>query len=143
MYIGLFLLAPFLNLAYGKLKNKKQKQVLLVTAVFLTIIPSLFNIFNFGSLDWWTNPTSSDEFQKLVPSWWQGFYPVAYYFVGCYIREYGLKMKTRTMLVLFVFHFSYSAHLIISEATTQHSNRVHTFIGTDLNRLFYLYCFFS
>lgn len=71
MYIGLFLLAPFLNLAYGKLKNKKQKQVLLVTAVFLTIIPSLFNIFNFGSLDWWTNPTSSDEFQKLVPSWWQ------------------------------------------------------------------------
>lgn len=103
MYIGLFLLAPFLNLAYGKLKSKKQKQVLLVTAVFLTIIPSLFNIFNFGSLDWWTNPTSSDEFQKLVPSWWQGFYPVAYYFVGCYIREYGLKMKTRTMLILFVF----------------------------------------
>lgn len=141
MYIGLFLLAPFLNLAYGKLKSKKQKQVLLVTAVFLTIIPSLFNIFNFGSLDWWTNPTSSDEFQKLVPSWWQGFYPVAYYFVGCYIREYGLKMKTRTMLVLFVFHFSYSAHSIISEATAQHSNRAHTFIGTDLNRLFYLYCF--
>ena len=82
MYIGLFLLTPFLNLAYGKLKNKKQKQVLLVTAVFLTIIPSLFNIFNFGSLDWWTNPTSSDEFQKLVPSWWQGFYPVAYYLRG-------------------------------------------------------------
>ncbi len=25
MYIGLFLLTPFLNLAYGKLKNKKQK----------------------------------------------------------------------------------------------------------------------
>lgn len=103
MYIGLFLLAPFLNLAYGKLKNKRQKQVLLITVVFLTIVPSLFNIFNFGSLDWWTNPTSSDEFQKLVPSWWQGFYPIAYYFVGCYIREYGLKMKTRTMLILFVF----------------------------------------
>lgn len=32
-----------------------------------------------------------------------GILPVAYYFVGCYIREYGLKMKTRTMLVLFVF----------------------------------------
>ena len=77
--------------------------MLLITVVFLTIVPSLFNIFNFGSLDWWTNPTSSDEFQKLVPSWWQGFYPVAYYFVGCYIREYGLKMKTRTMLILFVF----------------------------------------
>lgn len=103
MYIGLFLLAPFLNLAYGKLKNKRQKQVLLLTAVALTILPSVLNIFNFGSLDWWGNPTSSDEFQKIVPSWWQGFYPVAYYFVGCYIREYGLKMKTRTMLVLLVF----------------------------------------
>ena len=102
MYIGLFLLVPFLNLAYNKLKNKRQKQVLVLTLVFLTIIPTLFNIFNFDNPAWWSDPKSSDTFAKLVPSWWMGFYPIAYYFTGCYIREYGIKLKTRSMLVLFL-----------------------------------------
>lgn len=100
MYIGLFLIAPFLNLAYNKLANQKQKQVLVLTFVALTILPSVFNIFNFETLEWWTNPVSSDTFQKLIPNWWVGFYPVTYYFVGCYLREYGLKLKTGTLFVL-------------------------------------------
>lgn len=102
MYIGLFLLVPFLNLAYNKLKNKRQKQVLVLTLVFLTIIPTLFNIFNFDNPAWWSDPKSSDTFAKLVPSWWMGFYPIAYYFTGCYIREHGIRLKTRSMLVLFL-----------------------------------------
>ena len=59
MYIGLFLLVPFLNLAYNKLKNKRQKQVLVLTLVFLTIIPTLFNIFNFDNPAWWSDPKTS------------------------------------------------------------------------------------
>ena len=102
MYIGLFLLVPFLNLAYNKLKNKKQKQVLVFTLVFMTIIPTLFNIFNFDNPAWWSDPKTSDTFAKLVPSWWMGFYPIAYYFTGCYIREYGIRLKTRSTLVLFL-----------------------------------------
>lgn len=102
MYIGLFMLVPFLNLAYNKLKNKRQKQVLVLTLVFLTIIPTLFNIFNFDNPAWWSDPKTSDTFAKLVPSWWMGFYPIAYYFTGCYIREYGIRLKTRSMLVLFL-----------------------------------------
>lgn len=102
MYIGLFLLIPFLNLAYNKLKNKRQKQVLVLTLVFLTIIPTLFNIFNFDNPAWWSDPKTSDTFAKLVPSWWMGFYPITYYFTGCYIREYGIKLKTKSTLVLFL-----------------------------------------
>lgn len=102
MYIGLFLLVPFLNLAYNKLKNKRQKQVLVLTLVFMTIIPTLFNIFNFDNPAWWSDPKTSDTFAKLVPSWWMGFYPIAYYFTGCYIREYGIRLKTRSTLVLFL-----------------------------------------
>lgn len=102
MYIGLFLIAPFLNLAYHKLSNQKQKQVLVFTFVAITILPTVFNIFNFDSAQWWADPKSSDEFQKLFPSWWLGFYPVAYYFTGCYLREYGMKIKTRTLLITFV-----------------------------------------
>ena len=102
MYIGLFLLIPFLNPAYNKLKNKRQKQVLVLTLVFLTIIPTLFNIFNFDNPVWWSDPKTSDTFAKLVPSWWMGFYPITYYFTGCYIREYGIKLKTKSTLVLFL-----------------------------------------
>lgn len=100
MYIGLFLIAPFLNLAYGKLASQKQKQILIATFIGLTILPSLFNIYNFETAQWWGNPTTSDEFSKLIPSWWSGFYPVTYYFVGAYLREYKLKVKTSTLAIL-------------------------------------------
>lgn len=100
MYIGLFLIAPFLNLAYNKLEKKKHKQVLVFTFVLITIVPTLFNIFNFETEGWWANPTLSDSFQKLFPGWWIGFYPIAYYFTGCYIREYGIRLKTKSLLSL-------------------------------------------
>lgn len=100
MYIGLFLIAPFLNVAYNKLETQTKKQILVATFVGVTILPSLFNIFNFQSAQWWANPASSDEFSKLIPSWWTGMYPIAYYFTGCYLREYKLKVKTGTLALL-------------------------------------------
>ena len=36
MYIGLFLLIPFLNLIYNNLNSKKQKQILIITMLLLT-----------------------------------------------------------------------------------------------------------
>lgn len=102
MYIGLFLLAPFLNLAYNKLDNQKHKQILVGTLILITIVPTALNIFNFDTAAWWGNPKSSDVFAKIVPSWWIGFYPVTYYFTGCYIREYGIKLKTKSLLALFI-----------------------------------------
>lgn len=102
MYIGLFLIAPFLNLAYNGLKSQKQKQVIVITFIAITILPSLFNIYNFDVANWWIDPKTSDTFAKLVPNWWMGFYPVTYYFTGCYLREFGIKLKTRTMILLFV-----------------------------------------
>lgn len=101
MYIGLFLIAPFLNLAYNKLDSQRQKQVLVFTFAAITILPSLFNIFNFESIAWWGDPKLNDNFQKIVPAWWTGVYPIAYYFVGCYLREYGMKIKTKTLLAVF------------------------------------------
>lgn len=103
MYIGLFLLIPFLNLAYNKLTSKKHKQVLVLTMIALTVLPTLINIFNFDAASWWIDPKTNDTFQKLIPSWWMGFYPITYYFTGCYIREYGIKLKTRSLLILFFF----------------------------------------
>ena len=101
MYIGLFLMAPFLNLAYNKLESKKHKQILVVTMVGLSILPTLFNIFNFQSAEWWVTPTISDEFQKLIPAYWLCLYPLTYYFVGAYLREYGIKLRSSSVAGLF------------------------------------------
>lgn len=102
MYIGLFLIAPFLNLAYNNLNTQKKKQVLVLTLIIITILPSLLNIYNFDNAGWWTSPLSSDEYRKLIPNWWIGIYPITYYFVGCYLREYGLKIKTPSLIALFI-----------------------------------------
>ena len=100
MYIGLFLIAPFLNLAYHKLGTKRRKQVLVATFVFITALPTLFNIFYFESADWWLTPTLSDNFKKLLPAYWLSVYPITFYFTGCYIREYGIKLRTRSMIAV-------------------------------------------
>lgn len=107
-YIGLFLIAPFLNLMYNGLKTQRKKQILVFTFFAISILPTLFNVHIFSNLQWWGTPTMSEEYEKIFPAYWGLIYPVAYYFVGAYLREYGFKMKTRTLLigyaiVLFLF----------------------------------------
>ena len=87
MYIGLFLLIPFLNLIYNNLENKKQKQILIITLFFLTSISTL----NIKQI-------------MFFPDWW-GYvlYPLTYYFMGAYIKEFGFKLKTKySLLILFL-----------------------------------------
>ena len=101
MYIGLFLLCPILNGAYNSLKTQKQKQVLLATFLFLTALPHIINIY-IPELDWFLHPTSSKDYYELVPNYWTSLYPITYYFIGCYLREYKLKWSCRTIAVLSV-----------------------------------------
>ena len=102
MYIGLFLMIPFLNLAYHGLKSKKEKQVLLLTMIALTMLPKLLNIFNFTTEGWWGNPTLSDQYDPLVPGFFTSMYPVTYYFIGAYLREFGWHISKKKNLLLLV-----------------------------------------
>lgn len=102
MYIGLFLIIPFLNIIYKNLDSRKQKNILLITLIAITILPSLFNAFKFDSYEWWANPAADTDTQKLMPSWWVGIYPITYYFTGCYIREYGTKIKNVFLIIALV-----------------------------------------
>jgi len=102
MYIGLFLIVPFLNIIYKNLDSRKQKNILLITLIAITILPSLFNAFKFDSYEWWANPAADTDTQKLMPSWWVGIYPITYYFTGCYIREYGTKIKNVFLIIALV-----------------------------------------
>lgn len=76
MWIGLYLLTPFLNLMYAAIPTKRQKQILLVTLFILTALPNLFNRYGL----------------HLVPGFWQGVYPLTFFFIGSYIREYEPRL---------------------------------------------------
>lgn len=102
MYIGLFLIIPFLNILYNGITSQKHKKVLLITLFSMTILPTLFNIFSFTTDNLWYNPSETDVITKILPNWWSMLYPIAYYFIGTYIREYGLKTKTPVAVFLLI-----------------------------------------
>ena len=100
MYIGLFLLIPFLNAAYNGMKDKTAKKAIVITTFCLMILPNVLNIYNFRLEGWWDTPLLSKEYDPIVPSWWRGAYPLAYYFLGCYLSEFKPKMNRALNIAL-------------------------------------------
>ncbi len=72
MWIGLFLLTPFLNLLYKAIPDQKQKLILIGTLYIMTALPDLLNRYGV----------------HLVPGFWQQCFPLTFYFIGAYIHEY-------------------------------------------------------
>ena len=87
MYLGLFLLIPFLNLTFNCLQNQKQAQTLLITMLLLTAFPSVLNATH-----------------KVLPAWWISIYPITYYYIGAYLSKYPPKIKSRYLLLLLIPH---------------------------------------
>ena len=101
MYLGLFLMMPFLNMAYHGCAGKKQKQLLVLSFIALSVLPSLLNTY----------------FQ-IYSLWWTRLYPLCYYFTGAYLSEYMPELKPGKTLALllallaaysFFFYFHYNA----------------------------------
>ena len=91
MYIGLFLLIPFLNTLYHNLKQKEHKQILIGTLLFLSSIP--YTINNLKILN-----TNID----VLPMYWSGLYILTYYYLGMYIKEYNPKIKKSINILLII-----------------------------------------
>ncbi len=100
MYVGLFLMIPFLNLLYHSIVERKNKLVFIFTLIFLVALPSCMNIFGFS----------------ILPEWWSGLWPLMYYFIGCYLREYlpRIKLKWCVLLLFCVWIFNSAFCLIRS-----------------------------
>lgn len=75
MYIGLFCLIPFLNLIWQGLEDQRQRKLLVLTMIGLTMLPKMLNNFNLVEPGWWLHPMVSDEYNKLVPSFFHGDVP--------------------------------------------------------------------
>lgn len=108
MYIGLFLMIPFLNILYDGLMTRQNKQALVLTFLLLTTLPSVFNIYRIAGLDWWLRPSTSSNFFPVVPAWWRGMYPITYFYLGRYMKEYPITIKPVSKLVLAVIVFGFA-----------------------------------
>ena len=106
MYLGLFLLIPYLNILYKNIPSKKQKQILLFILLFLTSLPDITNIYNLFDVHWWRMPSSSSSYANILPDWWINLYPITYYYLGSYFREYPLRIrKTANILAILLVCF--------------------------------------
>lgn len=111
MYLGFFLLIPFLNTMYDGLQTQKKKQLLLASLLLLTALPSVLNIYNLYALfdlSWWAMPSQSPNCVKIVPDWWANLYPVTYFFLGKYLREYSVKYKPGQIAVCSILVFLFA-----------------------------------
>ncbi len=84
MYIGLFIVIPFLNLIYNGLETKKQKLFGMIGCIFfVSILPMIKYILIKMEI----------ELGNMIPTTWNRMYPIMFYYIGAYISEYKPKMN--------------------------------------------------
>jgi len=125
MYLGLFLLVPFLNILYNNIPSKQGKKALILVLFINTAMPAILNVYNFHTAGWWSTPSIERSYNKLIPAFFVDLYPVTYYFIGCYLREYGIKIKKALNLLLIL-----GTTLILGAYTFWRSNNS-TFVWGD------------
>ena len=100
MYIGLFLLIPFLNILYNNIGTKGTKLIFIITLAFLTLAPETLKSFS---------PSYTGGLLSLnfIPDFFADMYPLTYYFIGAYFNEYkpfgkfcGAKRLVRLLMAL-------------------------------------------
>ena len=102
MYIGLYLLIPFLNLLYDGLPGQKSKLALLTVLLLMTSVPNVVNIFCFDSLEWWLLPKTDWDYMQILPTFWLDLYPLTFFFLGRYLKDYPVKLGKLIHLGLIV-----------------------------------------
>lgn len=93
MFLGLFLLIPFLNALYGAVETKRGKLVLILTLAFLTLIPDTVS----GFAPYYAGTSSVTL--NIFPDFFKTIYPVTYYILGSFIAEFKPKLKGAKKLV--------------------------------------------
>jgi len=91
MYIGLFILIPYLNVLYKNLKSKKYKQYLIFSLIAIASISPVINMIKTNGM-----------YIKAIPDWWVNIYPLTYYFIGAYIKEYQIEIDNKKGILVFI-----------------------------------------
>lgn len=85
LWIGLFLLTPFLNKLWHAIESKRQRQVLIITLFVCASLPDFTNRYGVS----------------LLPEYWRAAaYPLLAFYLGAYIRSYQPKFKAMHLVAI-------------------------------------------
>lgn len=87
MYIGLFLFIPLLNIIWHHLDTKKAKGILCVTLFFICSAPHI----NIAGIH--------------LPDYWTALWPIMFYYIGAYLKEFNLKISLWKRLLFLILSF--------------------------------------
>lgn len=87
-YFSIFLIIPFLNAGYQAMETRGKKTALLATVILVTMISQSFYIGNVRT-----------EQIRVFPGYFARCYPIGYYFIGAYIREFPPKRDLKHKIV--------------------------------------------
>lgn len=90
MWIGLYLLAPFLNIITEAINKRGHSLVLITTLYFMGYLPITLNRDGF----------------YLLPAYWAAIAPLTCYFIGSHIRKYGSNVSKRNLIIFISFSFT-------------------------------------
>lgn len=89
MFIGFYLIVPFLNMVVEKVFTSGNKQLLFGLFAILIFMTSLPPLIDRGAY-------------RLVPNYWQACFPVLLYFTGAYIRYFKPVIRRKSIAILII-----------------------------------------
>lgn len=110
MYIGLFLIIPFLNMAAQGLQSKRQWHALIAVLLVMTALPEISNSIILQN-------TRID----VIPDYWTAIYPITYYFIGAYIARFRPKIKKGVCALLILLSLSLQTAFCYAFSTAEYA----------------------
>lgn len=102
MYLGLFLLIPYLNILYNGLSNQRNRQGLIITLLIMTAFTGIVNCFVPAPNGGFQFSSEVSQYQIILPDWWHKLYPLTYYFIGAYLRDHPLKLSKKVNALVLI-----------------------------------------
>lgn len=118
MYVGLYLLMPFLNAGWRHLPDKSTKGKVILAFLVVSFAPTLIRPLGIS-----------------VPDYWTYLYPIAYYLAGTYLREYGLSFTSKRCAIIVAassaLHFAIAMVLFRDNMFSPNNGYNNVFCFTD------------
>lgn len=96
LYIGLYMLIPFLNAGFNSLTSRKNQVVVLGILVLFTIVPPTLSLLNNNEQNFMILP-------HIIPDYWKGLWPITYYLLGSFLASSKKKSSFKELVfVIFI-----------------------------------------
>lgn len=96
LYIGLYMLIPFLNAGFNSLTSRKNQVVVLGILVLFTIVPPTLSLLN-------NNEQNFMILSHIIPDYWKGLWPITYYILGAFLASSKKKSSFKELVfVIFI-----------------------------------------